>query len=103
MLLIAGPCLSISPMRAEYFSTRERAGNLPDFIPSCKSMIVISSSSKGWTSGAAGAPFEGLAVADVVSLADPNAGYSGVRLAAALPITVALRNERRLAANFVSP
>ena len=24
-------------MRAEYFSTRERAVNLPDFIPSCSS------------------------------------------------------------------
>ena len=46
----AGPRLSISSMRAEYFSTSDRAVNLPDFIPSCSSEIVISSSSNGLTS-----------------------------------------------------
>src|ERR1700730_4338778 len=40
-------------MRDVYFSTRDRAVNFPDFIPSCSSEIVISSSSNGFTSGAA--------------------------------------------------
>src|SRR6266566_6864338 len=33
-LLILGPCLSMTSMRWEYFSTRERVENFPDFIPS---------------------------------------------------------------------
>src|SRR3984893_1158161 len=33
-LLIVGPCLSMSSMRSEYFSTRERAVNFPDLISS---------------------------------------------------------------------
>ena len=53
-LLSAGPCLSISWMRARYFSVRERAVNLPDFIPRCNSAMVNSSSSKGRMFGAAG-------------------------------------------------
>src|SRR5579872_2831197 len=50
-LLMAGPCLSIWSMRARYFSAMERALNLPDAIPACKSAIVVSSRSKGWISG----------------------------------------------------
>src|SRR5271165_5464205 len=52
--LTAGPRLSISSMRLVYFSTSDRAVNLPDFKPSCSSVIVISSSSKGLTAGEAG-------------------------------------------------
>src|SRR5437868_3082327 len=47
----AGPRLSVSSMRCEYFSTNARAVNLPEVIPSCSSAMVISSSSKGATSG----------------------------------------------------
>jgi len=39
-LLSAGPCLSISSMRADYFPPGDRAVNLPDFIPSCRSAMV---------------------------------------------------------------
>ena len=54
----AGPGLSLrgvstSSMRSRYFSTSERAVNFPDFIPSCNSGIVISSSSNAFTSGGA--------------------------------------------------
>ena len=45
----AGPCLSIASMRARYFSAIERAVNLPDFIPSWRAAMVISSNSKGGT------------------------------------------------------
>jgi len=45
MLFIAGPCLSMLSIRSRYFSTSERALNLPDFIPACISVMVISSSS----------------------------------------------------------
>src|SRR5215472_1344637 len=48
--LTAGPCLSISLILAVYLSTSERAVNLPEFMPSCNSVMVISSSSKGFTS-----------------------------------------------------
>ena len=53
MLSIAGPCLSlsISSIYREYFSTREWAVNAPEFIPSCRLEIVISSSSNGLISG----------------------------------------------------
>ena len=47
--LIAGPRLSISLIRARYFSAIERAVYLPDFIPACKSLMVASSISKGFT------------------------------------------------------
>src|SRR5258706_10915035 len=93
-LLIAGPFLSISWMRAEYFSTRDQSVNLPDFIPSCRPSMVISSSSKGLVSGAG--------AVGVTSRAAPSAGYRGVMVAAALPIRVVLRNERRSAAGFAS-
>src|ERR1022692_4092443 len=46
--------LSISSMRARYFSASDRAVNLPDFIPFCSSGIVISSSSNGLTSAGCG-------------------------------------------------
>ena len=46
-LLIAGPCLSISSIRARYFSVIERAVNFPEAIPACRSAMVISSKSKG--------------------------------------------------------
>src|SRR6266851_4106814 len=68
-LLMAGPCLSISSMRAVYLSTSERAVNLPDFIPSCRSAIVISSSSKDLTSVAGR-----LEALEEMSRAAPSAG-----------------------------
>ena len=46
-LFIAGPCLSISSMRARYFSVIERALNFPEAIPACRSAMVISSNSNG--------------------------------------------------------
>src|SRR5208282_1742319 len=42
-----------SSIRAVYFSTSDRAVNLPDFIPSCNSAIEISFSSNGLISAAA--------------------------------------------------
>jgi hypothetical protein len=48
-LLRAGPFRSMASMRARYFSARERALCFPDFIPSCRSAMVISSSSNGST------------------------------------------------------
>src|SRR5579864_5544027 len=86
MSFTAGPRLSISSMRAEYFSTNERAVNLPDFMPSCNSAMVISSSSNGLTSGAG--DFDGGAI----SRAAPRAGY---KLAAAVVVTAFCRNWRR--------
>ncbi len=75
----AGPCLSTSSMRAEYFSTSDRDVNLPDFIPSCSSEIVISSNSKGFTSCAG----FGMGSAATARPA-PRAGYS----AAAVPVAI---------------
>src|ERR1035437_6818063 len=54
--LSAGPRLSTSAIRSKYFSARERAVNFPDFMPSCSSPMVISSSSNGFTSCAGGSP-----------------------------------------------
>ena len=71
----AGPVLSISSMRAPYFSTRDLAVNLPDFIPSCNSEIVISSNSKGLMSGA-------LLLAGAITRAPPSAGYKSAALVA---------------------
>ena len=65
----AGPRLSISSMRARYFSANECAVNLPDFIPSCSSGIVISSSSKGLTSADRGASSPTFGVLDDTSRA----------------------------------
>src|ERR1022692_3831610 len=94
-LLIAGPCLSISSIREVYFSTRERAVNLPDFIPSCRSVIVNSSSSKDLIPEAG--------TSDSVSRAASRpGGESGANDAAALPTTVALRKVRRLAVGWAS-
>src|SRR5580698_7781166 len=53
-LLMAGPCLSISSMRARYFSVMERVVNFPEAIPACRSAMVISSNSNGLTSAADG-------------------------------------------------
>jgi len=50
---IAGPRLSIASMRTRYFSAIERAVNLPDFIPSWRAAIVISSKSNRGTRWAA--------------------------------------------------
>src|SRR5271157_485842 len=96
MELRAGPRLSTSSMRAEYFSTSDRAVNLPDFIPSCSSAIVISSSSKGLTSrfGPEHAlpPEVDGAADDAAARAAPSAGYS----AEAAPVASAdCRKERR--------
>ena len=52
-LLSAGPCLSISSIRARYFSVMERAVNFPEAIPACRSAMVISSNSNGFISGTA--------------------------------------------------
>src|SRR5208282_1961649 len=98
-LLIAGPVLSISPIRAEYFSTRERAVNFPDFIPSCRAEIVISSSSKGLmveVSPAAATAGGSVGLADATARAAPSAAYRGVKVAAAPPTRVGRRKERRL-------
>src|SRR5580692_11568525 len=46
-LLMAGPCLSISSIRARYFSVIERALNFPEANPACRSAMVISSNSNG--------------------------------------------------------
>src|SRR5215469_8190924 len=78
--------LSISSTRAEYFSTRERAVNFPDFMPSCSSVIVISSSSKGLISGDAG-------LAGARARAAPSAGYMTV---AAVEVTALWRKLRRV-------
>ena len=47
-VLIVGPCLSISSIRARYFSVIERALNFPEAIPVCRSAMVISSNSNGF-------------------------------------------------------
>ena len=94
-LLMAGPCLSISSMRAVYFSTSERAVNFPDFMPSCSSEIAISSSSNAFTSGARA----GDGGAGERSRAALSAGQSGASVAVAAPMTVFLRNERRFGNN----
>src|SRR5580692_7874817 len=49
--LSVGPCLSISSIRARYFSVIERAVNFPEAIPACRSAVVISSNSNGLISG----------------------------------------------------
>ena len=49
-LLIVGPCLSISSMRARYLSVIDRALNFPEVMPACKSAMVISSNSKAFIS-----------------------------------------------------
>src|SRR5271157_3605343 len=96
MELRAGPRLSTSSMRAVYFSTSDRAVNLPDFIPSCSSAIVISSSLKGLTSGfGSGHPLPpdvDEAGEDAAAPAPPSAGKN----AEGAPVTSAdCRNERR--------
>ena len=78
--------LSMSSMRAVYFSTRDFAVNLPDFIPSCSSGMVISSSSNGLTSGA-----EDSATRET-SRAELNAGRKAT---AADAVRVSCRNPRR--------
>src|SRR5258708_3723811 len=87
--LSAGPCLSTSSIRAEYFSTSERAVNLLDFMPSCNSEIVISSSSNDFT---AGGPTAGSGDEEAARAA-LSAGYT----VTALPVMMLLRrNERRV-------
>src|SRR5580704_7236462 len=49
-LLMVGPFLSIASIRARYSSAIERTVYFADFMPSCNSAMVISSSSNGFTS-----------------------------------------------------
>src|SRR5215469_3213559 len=84
MAFTEGPRLSMSSMRAVYFSTNEWAVCLPEFIPSCSSVTVVSSSSNGLTSDTG--------FAGDVSRAPPRAGYS---TAAVLVVTAFCRNLRR--------
>src|SRR5436309_960246 len=78
--------LSMSSMRAVYFSTSDLAVNLPDFIPSCNSEMVISSRSNGFTSAAEDS------AAREISRAELNAGRKAT---AAEAIRVVCRNPRR--------
>ncbi len=50
-LFTAGPCLSSASIRAKYFSAIARAVYFTAFIPSCSSVIVISSNSNVGTPG----------------------------------------------------
>ena len=88
---MAGPRLSISSMRAWYFSTSERAVYLSDFIPSCSSGIVISSSSKALTS---------VAPDSVVGVIVLPALRAGNRAAVPPVVKAACRNLRREGAQF---
>src|SRR5271165_4537520 len=86
-LFTDGPLLSTSSMRAEYFPTSDRAVNLPDFIPSCKSAMVTSSSSKALTSGTGA-----VGASAAAARAAPSAGY----IVAAAPVTSPdFKNDRR--------
>ena len=97
-LLMLGPFLSTASIRARYSSVIERAVYLPDFMPSCNSAIVISSSSNGFTSAGSeepvargGAAFSRTSIRDD----DRNTGAN----AAAIPVTApACRNFRRAVA-----
>src|ERR1019366_2184420 len=94
-LLTEGPRLSTAAIRSWYFSTSDRAVNLPDFIPACSSTTVISSSSNGFTPEAEAPVCAGSGAAADTSRAAPRAGQSGVMAAAVPPRTAVLRNERR--------
>src|ERR1035438_4731457 len=96
----AGPRLSISSMRAAYFSTSDRAVYLPDFIPSWSSGMVISSSSNGLTS-AGWRPGTGTfgGGAETSRAAAP-AAYMGARAPAVVPSTAVWRNVRRVGLDF---
>ena len=78
--------LSMSSMRAVYFSTSDLAVNLPDFIPSCNSEMVISSRSNGFTSAAEDS------AAREISRAELNAGRKAT---VAEATRVVCRNPRR--------
>src|SRR5580698_594799 len=88
--LRAGPCLSIASMRARYFSVIEREVNFPDFIPSCKSEIVISSSSNAGIS-----PAEDLAFAPRLENSSATSGFAAAVAIAAVPSKDARKNSRR--------
>src|SRR5580704_4394977 len=97
-LLMAGPLLSIASIRPRYSSAIERAVYFPDFMPSCSSAMVISSSSNGFTSAGSYEPAaRGDAAFSRTSIRgdDRNTGAN----AAAIPVTApACKNLRRAVA-----
>src|ERR1700733_825245 len=90
--LRAGPCLSIASMRARYFSVIEREVYFPDFMPSCKSEMVISSSSNAGTSPAKTTDFLASATSPATS------GFAAAVAIAAVPSKDARKNSRRAGA-----
>ena len=85
-LFNCGPPVSIASIRARYFSTNDRAVNLPDSIPRCRSSIDSSlNSNDGSLNTDGGEPF-----------AEPFCASVRYPAANALPATPAARNDRRL-------